>query len=99
ARRVDALLLRRGRGADAQAYAALRDGWHARHLAPGLEGVDRARADATGPRTLRRRPLAAVPYRRRSFRGARSRRQAPGKNQGARRAVARGGTEVRRAAA
>src|SRR5688500_19993435 len=40
--------------------SVLRDGWHARHLAQGLEGRDHARARALRPGQFSQRPLAAV---------------------------------------
>ena len=68
-------------------------------LAQGLEGGHRARAGPAQPREVRRGPLAAVPHRRGPLGGARPGRAAPREARGAQGAVARGGQEVRRAAA
>ena len=98
ARRVDALLVRRAGRADHEGAAVLRDARHARDLGERLEGRRRARADL-GHRPLRRRPVAALPHRRRPLRGARPRRGAAREAEGADRRLVRGGGEVRRAAA
>ena len=57
-----------------QAAAVLRDARHPRHLAGGLEGRHRARAHLRH-RALRRRPVGALPRRRRPRRGERPRRR------------------------
>ena len=64
-RRVDALLVRRGRRADAQGDAVLRDARHARHLAQGLEGGRRARpgADRTSASSTRTAGSSSTPTR------------------------------------
>ena len=92
-RRLDALLVRRGRRADEEGDAVLRDARHARHLAQGLEGRHRARAGADRARQVRRGPLAALPHRRGPLGGARPRRRAPREGRGARR---RSGSRRRR---
>ena len=81
--RVDALLVRRRRRADAEGDAVLRDARHPGHLAPGVEGGDRARPGPAEPRPVRPGPVAAVPHRRGPRRGPRPRRPASRQARGA----------------